>query len=78
MVQYHSINADSTVADGMWNFLSVSTHNNGHHGSQLDELVAAGCQVCDGDSPLLLDILRHRLQLLPADVDELASVVNHP
>ena len=47
-------------------------------GSQLDELVAAGRQVCDGDSPLLLDVLCHRLQLLPADVDELASVVDHP
>ena len=72
------------ILSGMWIVSSLlhlnfgfSPLNNELHGSQLDELVAAGRQVCDGDSPLLLDVLRHRLQLLPADVDELASVVNH-
>ena len=41
------------------------------------QLVAAGCQVRERDSSLLLDELGHRFQLVLADVDELASVVGH-
>ena len=57
--------------------INISPLNQRQRRSQLDKLVAAGCKVCDGNPPLLLDVLGHRLQLLPADVDELATVVNH-
>merc|ERR1712083_1055857 len=54
------------------------TLNKRQRRSQLYKLIAAGCEVCDGNPPLLLDVLGHRLQFLSADVDELATVVNHP
>ena len=61
---YHSVNAtDQTTKE--------------HRRSQLDQLITARSQVCDRDSPLLLDVLGHRLQLLSADVNEFSPVVNY-
>ena len=44
--------------------------------SEGDELVAVQGQVTDAHSPLLLDELGHRLQLLLADVNKLAPGKN--
>ena len=61
---YHNVNAtDQTTRE--------------HRMSQLDQLITARSQVCDRDSPLLLDVLGHRLQLLSADVNEFPPVVDY-
>ena len=46
--------------------------------SECDKLVAVHGEVRDADPALLSDELGHGLQLLPADEDELPSVVNDP
>ena len=61
---YHSVNATGQTTKE-------------HRMSQLDQLVTARSQVCDRDSPLLLDVLGHRLQLLSANVNEFSPVVNY-
>ena len=44
---------------------------------QVDQSVAGLCELCDRHPAVLAHVLRHLLQLVHRDVDELAAVVNY-